>query len=312
MNKKAFVLTLFVVIATLTVLLAGSISLYKKQHKFSGKIGEGDAKLIEVYTNAEKTLFYLDQAARLTAYEAFESLISNPESPCGTSFGVQLWTTAHKKCYPNAFKDYKKIFAQSLKEKIISYNNLTGETLPLQYELTIPDSMDKIIGTALSELYYEDKTNEIYYKIKPNFKAELNFNLADIDDSILMVNAILSECKNMKEQGFKTCAERTLAKDWKIGSGCEADKDDDGIVPLCRTLKTKNPLTDKNFILKLAVTILQEALTGTCCSPESTVLGLNCKTNSINAFWALPQDCKRISTTQDFLDKAPDKICCLS
>lgn len=316
MNKKAFVLTLFVVIATLTVLLAGSISLYSKQHKFGGNIGEGDAKLIETYTNAEKALFYLDQAARLTAHEAFEQLIQNPETSCGTSFGVQLWTTAYKKCYPETIKDYKRIYSIILREKLITYNRVTysglAESLPLEYELTIPDKMNKIIGTALLKLYYEDKANGIYYKLKPNFKAELNFDLSIIDDAISIAKDILTECKNMKEPEFKTCAERTLNKEWLIGTPCATDKDNDGIVPLCRTLKTKNPFTNENFILKFAVTVSQEALTGTCCSPESAVSGINCKTNSINAFWALPQDCKRISTTQDFLDKIPGQICCLS
>lgn len=298
-NKKAFVFALFVVFSSLIILIVAAMTLYAKQNKFNAGIGDGEAKLITAYTEVEKTLFYLDQAAKITAYEAFEELLK-------------------KKNAVNSAAEYKSIFEQILAEKIRMHNRipfLKKMELPADYILTLRTRGGRtdIIGTALKSLYYIDDINKIKYRVKPNFKIEANFNLEKVSEAEKKTRDVLDNCAGMRERDFKRCADIMLDESWGIGEACSAeDKPDDSIVPLCHDLEVESPFDPEKRLIIYFTLAIPAKITAGCCSPSSTAAGADCKASNINGWWTTPDKCTRISATQSFADRQEGKICCIS
>ncbi len=319
-NKKAFVFTLFVVLSTLLILMIGAASLYEKQGKFEGKIGKEDAAIITAYTETEKALFYLDMAAKITAYEALETLASK-NTDCGSYSRIPIWVSENKKCYPNIIEDYKQLFNNLIEEKIEYFHTITFRStrkpplLPTDYELAFRTKNDKttLVGTAKSGIiYYIDTDENIHYKTNSNFKVETNFNLdtlAVIPDTAIQ---FLIECSGVAEIDIGKCA-GFLDEKWKIGNECMQNNPDDGLIPLCYTFQTNNPFTaKKHTVFRFAVPLAKTKLVSFCCSPDSLVEGLDCKKNAINGWWNTVDQCRRISHIQKFADWQENKVCCLS
>lgn len=313
-GKKAFVFTLFVVISTLIILIIGMAGLYAKQNKFNGRIGKEEAAIISAYTETEKTLFYLDYAAKIAAYEALDALTLK-ETGCGSYNGLPLWNNAEKKCYPNIIESYKQVFNIIFEEKISVYNKIPfirGLALPYGYEIAVrPKKNTDIIGTAPMGLYYLNATENINYKQLPNFKVEANFNIDNLEEMKSVIIQFLVECSGVAEPEIGKCGIADERR--KIGNECLQNDQNDGIVPVCYTFRADNPFaSEKDIIFKFAMTLPKAKLLSFCCSPESKAEGIDCKKDTINGWWSAIGECKRMSSLQKFADQQENKVCCLS
>ena len=318
-SKKAFVFTLFVVISTLVILMIGAASLFEKQSKFEGKIGKEDAAIITAYTQTEKALFYLDQAAKIAAYEALEKLASK-NTDCGSYNGIPVWANENKRCYPNIIEDYKQLFNSLIKEKIGHYQTILTpyQKLPLlpdDYELATRTTKGKttLVGTEKSGIIlYLDADENIRYKMNSNFKVETNFNLESLAEMPDTAIQFLIECSGVAESIIEKCS-GFLNEKWNVGDECLQNNQNDEIVPLCYTFETNNPFSSKKYIdFRFAVPLAKTNLVGFCCSPDSVVEGLDCKKDAIDGWWSTIDQCRRISPLQKFADRQENKVCCLS
>ncbi len=133
-----------------------------------GEIGDSSLKLIDASKEAEKSLFYLDQSAKYSAYQTAYDLAQKggffKESECGDYFGFTLWQTLDenkklKQCFPAQEEisgNFKSIFNANLNNYVQIFNQNSDAKIPLDNynQIKLANKLD-ITGLANENIIIE-------------------------------------------------------------------------------------------------------------------------------------------------------------
>src|SRR3989344_6546691 len=152
-----------------------------------GVIGESSVRLLETSEEAEKAMFYADQSAKYSAYQAIYDLAKyggcktddNPASYSVWGFG------GNAECSPGADTAQKAFIDQFLKKLdgfLSDYKYAAFQ--PGNYNIVFKDN--DVIGAAKEPLKFlfikEGRIENVfsgYYSIKPSFRVSLDYDFSD-------------------------------------------------------------------------------------------------------------------------------------
>ena len=205
-NKKGAIIfsPLLVVFMVIGFLIAWS-AIMGKYGAFDRKIGEKQFELINTYQEGEKAMFYIDQSAKYSSYQAIYDLGKSGGCISGEIHdGYRVWTINSPRqgiCFPstqdskNGFFDF---FSNNLNGYLSEYSPLG---LPLNnYELSFDGTT--LIGTAKEPLnvpIIKDKSNGNLgtYSIKAPFKVDIgNYDFIDYEALRLKSQEYIGACDN--------------------------------------------------------------------------------------------------------------------
>lgn len=201
-NKKA---KYFITMVCVFLIISLGVFLYfveKNLHKSNrlGYIGQKSNNLLESYQKAEKTLFYIDTAAKYSAPEAFfmtayEGAMPD-DSSCGRYYNFAIWDIEDEKCLPmndkNNNENFKSSFESKMNKALDNYFKLVPELeIPLDnYKINIFEEAPKeefstaeqysmleqnkkivVAGDTRTPLFFriENPSGDIYYVLPSNF-----------------------------------------------------------------------------------------------------------------------------------------------
>jgi len=157
-SKKAMIFNIALVLLALTVLTTAFFRLSNKQFdKTAGldvQIGERQAQIFNLYQQAEKALFYIDQSAKLSAYQSVYDLGQKGgfenQSDCGIYHNYNFWKDETGECLPENIKsNFTAIFNENLDDYASLYS---GASIPFDnYDLELKNNLE-ILGKAKSQL----------------------------------------------------------------------------------------------------------------------------------------------------------------
>jgi len=252
MNKKgifspALLVILIIVLGySFYVLVISEI----KDSRFTKKIGGIQSEIIDLYQEAEKISFYVDQSAKQVAYNSIYDLGENGGffgEGCGkTKEGYAIWVSKERTtCYPLEFEiDFMSYFKENLNNlfKLYPERSLLGDNYDIvfkdnkivgssktPFKLTkgkIPDNSGKekapfldatgAHSGALSEDAASDHiiaSDYIIYSFDSSFEVLVNYDFNDFKIIKNKVNALIFLCET------SVCFESRMEKDdftWNI------------------------------------------------------------------------------------------------
>jgi hypothetical protein len=157
-NKKAaYFLTIVSVL--LVVALVTFVVLVNRAQTNSNKdgyVGAKSAKLIQAYQAGEKTLFYIDMAAKYAAPTAYfmTAFYDGGMKGCGEYYNFNLWDLEDENCLPmkgNVPSDkFKSAFEFEMNDKLNEYFKMSGmDQLKIDnYDINIFDEKGKLVVTG--------------------------------------------------------------------------------------------------------------------------------------------------------------------
>jgi hypothetical protein len=209
---------------------------------FKEGIGTRAFDVMKVYQEGENRLFYIDQAAKISAQETAYDFALNGGfeliSKCGAydrggGDGAvdryNFWTgQGTLECYPEDYKEtFTKMFNQELKRYISlmsseEFVEISGKSSIYAYSLA-PDINyelaffnNAVIGTAnipmQINLYRgkEGLASPIIgsYKINPNFNVNIGYDINEYKELIEQAKTLINDCKAQTD--LKGCAENKI------------------------------------------------------------------------------------------------------
>ncbi|MBW2966388.1 hypothetical protein KY342_04765 [Candidatus Woesearchaeota archaeon] len=239
LNKKSILFNISLVLIAIVVLTTAFMALFVLK-PFKEGIGTRAFDLIKVYQETENVLFYIDQAAKLSAQQAAYDLALNGgfelDSICGRREDYNIWSTTDPSiyCYPDNYKEiFKKDLNKNLKkhlsllrsDKFIEFTkefsiypyNLT----PADYEIVFVNK--SIVGIpdryAQTNFYYgrgSAKPIVGKYIINPSFNINFGYNTDEYkiirDQAIDLIRGCSQQADLIK------CINQSLPFLWTLGS----------------------------------------------------------------------------------------------
>jgi len=170
-------MVLVVIIAVIT--LTSAFLIINLKRPYDRTIGWRQAAIFKTYQEGEKVLFYIDQSAKYSSYQAIYELGQkggHENSDCGTYLGYAVWATYDenkdlKECYPeNVDENFKLNFNQNLNDYLNNYNNVESNRVVMpsnNYYIDLSGKLN-IIGRAKEKLSLdiggEKKEEELFKK----------------------------------------------------------------------------------------------------------------------------------------------------
>ncbi len=220
MKKGAVFFTTLITFAAIGVVLMLLVSLSNRESVMKGAT-LAPFKLAQLYDQTTGKLFYIDEAATYSAYQAlhewtsyggFDSVDSNP---CGNYSGdVIVWYDGNK-CYPTTeqMKESFKILFLPVFEKYLIENSLRFNLSKLLFSVGSVGGKTEVKGLADVRLSSEwlnpgDNLGEQYFS--PSFKTYVDFDFKDVGRVITnakqlpVMPEVTEEAVTTKIQGFNT------------------------------------------------------------------------------------------------------------
>ena len=213
-------------------------------------IGKIQTDVINVFQDAEKTLFYLDQSAKYSAYKTTEEItLKGISSNCGIEENYILWKSDRKECYPDEEtlkKSFIELFSKNLDIYLEEYNKINKNDLTLNnYNLELEETNElKITGNAKED--FKIKQQEIDYSNMPNFITKIDYNFTDHLDISKDVKELINKCNN-----DLTCWKSdSKSINWKI-------KQKGNLFMFDVTTNRKTIFSEENIIIKFGINFNQ-------------------------------------------------------
>ncbi len=163
MKSKKGAIVLWLSALGIIIALLGFFALFISAKPAISYVGETEIELLKTYQQAEKALFYIDQSAKLAAYQSVYDFGQrggfSSEPKCGNYSGYNLWSNATKgleECWP---EDINESFKNRLGKNLDSYLGLYDELyLPKEnYNFDLHDNLE-IIGIAKKDIKISSAT----------------------------------------------------------------------------------------------------------------------------------------------------------
>lgn len=219
-GKKAMILVLYTAILIMLVIMPMLfVKMDAKKSQFTKTLGKIQIDLLQTYQDAQKDMFYIDQSAKYAAYESIFDLAENGGftalgSKCRDYLRYNVWK---KGCYPDYKKNFNAYFSLNLNPYLSA-----AEIKQIDYNLFL--EKDKIIGTAVNNLFYEfDNGN---YSVNPSFSLSIGYDVDDYLELRSDAEKLIIQCKD--KPSINQCVEENKPSSWILGS-CEGDLTTDGI-----------------------------------------------------------------------------------
>ncbi|MFC1704945.1 hypothetical protein ACFLZ6_01300 [Nanoarchaeota archaeon] len=213
-HKKGMVLILVLgVLFGIMIMPLLYIRLEEKRFQFDREIGDIQYSAIELYQEADKVLFYVDESARYAVHQAVYDLALNGgfAEVNQALIGYAIWAPGN---YPEPKKALPVFVDKYLNEYLAAY----PETLPINNYDYFVDQKDKleVNGIAAINLDFnkedEKETYSTDYSIKPSFKVIMDYNIYDYEllnqASYEMVNYV-ANCEG--EKTFDECVTESVS-----------------------------------------------------------------------------------------------------
>jgi len=227
-SKKAALLHYFVIAGFIAGFIVFHTTSLSSQPEIERFIGEPQLGLIKISQEAQKYLFYIDQATKISADQAMLDLTKKGgfalKSPCGEYKEYPLWTTLEEKCYPDYMTEFKALLNTNInnylkklpsgetinKQEKVSFYPIVPE---IDYEFFIKEN--QIIGIADQEIkitmFFENpKTGE--YSVKPSFNIKTKFNLNDFQTLKEQAEELIGKCAGNPDK--LQCVKENKPENW--------------------------------------------------------------------------------------------------
>ena len=284
-RKKGMILVLGLAILFSVIMGMLFVRIGAKKSQFNAILGETQLGLIEKYTEGEKILFYVDQAAKYSIYDAIDDLSSNvvaSENKCGTyRYGGKeyvLWqseTESIEYCMP----DYKANLGKVINEKLDAYfdKEILGVNIPKQNYDFVFEEGDKLkisgiatVPISIKILCGKDRSECGVYKVKPSFSHEVDYNLSDYAIMKGKLKGVIEDCKAKQDligsPELQQCVDNKMGKDrdleWEkiVKEGYPSrGMEEDRVVAFNVVSDKKMPSSDNNIVYKFAIFIPDKA-----------------------------------------------------
>jgi len=179
------------IVFTLVILVFATYTFYLSERKSNTEIiGDKQIKLLEIYGEGEKQLFFIDKSAEYVQGDAFLDL-SSFDTGCGSKNNYYLWKKGFQDCFLTQDliqKQFNKTFNSRLNEYFINYGGLLQDN----YEIILKDNY--VMGNAINPLNI--KAENISYLITPNFKIKTDYNFDSLLDISEKAKKYSEECKD--------------------------------------------------------------------------------------------------------------------
>lgn len=150
------------------VLLILLVTVYTKTDKLTKDFGNIQINMLATYQEAEKALFFIDQAAKYSAEKAAYDLGQkgghSERSNCGSYFGYTIWNNdfenAGEDCYPNVKQEFTVLFDNNLNEYLRKYPSTTIHLNNHDYLVKNENAKTIIYGFAARNLNFDIKEIE--------------------------------------------------------------------------------------------------------------------------------------------------------
>lgn len=233
-SKKGLDYAILFMIVTLICLGFLIWQLNQKDESFERSIGSAQIGLAHTQVKANNLLFYLDQSAKYSAYEAVDVLgqrggFADASVSCGSVVdGAVSWNTCKEYsriCFPDVFTNFKFVFSDKLDDVYLEQYNSDSSGMKFikdNYLFAIHDQ--KITGTAVQNIEFNIQpfhpAGEEYsagrFAFKPSFSIDFPFDFNHYFELNKLANVVVSDCSN-KFKSFvdvKACVESNFA-DWQ-------------------------------------------------------------------------------------------------
>ena len=224
------------------------------------EVGKNQYKLYDTYNQADKAIIYLDNAARLAAYDSLKELgenggyVNEQISECSKA-GYNLWYNAGEECWPDIQDNFKTAFKKNFNKYLANYNirlhnDYDNPGLKDYYDYLTDINKDGITinGKSRSKYIfgtesYSDGRSEflIKYEVDPSFNVKIDIGLSDYNEIKLAITDAIRLCNNAE------CFDRNVRKgnySWRI-----FDKDDYVLFEV----NTGKKIFNEDLVIKFAV-----------------------------------------------------------
>jgi hypothetical protein len=323
-GKKAMVAILLLSIFFSAIMGTLYFKLQSKKLQFNATIGETQLELINTYTEGEKTLFYIDQAAKYSAYKAIYDLALNGgffDFKCGDYDGYGLWQNKDNTlstCSP----DYKTALGRFMNERLDSYlsKKATEVDIPLEnYDFVINQKKGtEIHGIATLPAQIKISCKDIecgVYEFKPSFSIGIDYNLNDYEVIKEKIEKIIEECQTKQDfvddENLKTCVQGETDSykglHFEIKPKALIEGKEDRNFAFTASSDEKMPFNDEEIIYQFAAYITDKAP-----PPKVENVALEKQGNNVKISWeenkALDVSKYNIYYNQDLYVPKPDDI----
>ncbi len=209
-NRKAQAMAVYLVLITMIIMGMAIATFFSVRDKMSKTISP-PSDLLEIYDENAKTMFYENEAARLSSQTAFNSIAKEISSgQCSViNLDYVLWKGS---CKPDA-KSIQNKFLEKFNETYSSFGNLSS--LSLEREIIKINSAEIIKNISDNEGYVVYNTTLTF---NPSFEYNLSknsINLDDFDD----IYTLAMQCKDKNLTKASECLSGKLERwDFSINS----------------------------------------------------------------------------------------------
>ncbi|MBW2986641.1 hypothetical protein KY333_04695 [Candidatus Woesearchaeota archaeon] len=274
-SKKGFDYAILFMVVVLICLGFLFWQLNQKDKSFEKDIGDIQIGLAQTQQGADNMLFYLDQSAKYSAYEAAAMLgqqggYINPNAACGKVIdgSYAAWNTCQDYkniCFPNVFNNFKQIFNDKLSKNYLeSYNQASpgADFIKDNYLFAIHNK--KVTGTAIQNIEMNiappQSKNAQYsagrYAFKPSFSIDFPYDFNRYFELEKLANSIVSNCANKFTTfaDINACAESNFAQ-WPDKPILKQSKTAKYITIALSKPQFISPYTGKNMTVQFALCI---------------------------------------------------------
>jgi D-alanyl-D-alanine dipeptidase len=175
-------------------------------------IGEGSLYLLKASSEAQKALLYIDQSAKLAAYDSINELEKKGlNTDCGEYLSYDLWNSKEQDCFPDKNiikKNLKEIYGNILDNYLIEYQDLYIPISNYHYQIRQKQKSLEIMGYANNHLKIGIKEGaQTREEQITNYQEELREVEGDCGDEVCLLKAqtalIFKKAQKIaKEQGI--------------------------------------------------------------------------------------------------------------
>lgn len=260
-SKKGDAFTIILTILAISILMLILVGVLAKRSALSSDpVGADAIYIFQQYDKADTALTYLDNSARLSAYQAASDFAANgfDVSGCGVFKNLQgsdyngwsmgsaaagVCTAQIDSCIPGSFEAGKlnERVLQELNSYIDSYNEgRTTGIIPKGHDITLSevDGSTEILGILKRPLRIESQ--DIVYDVEPSFRESIGINLiSDFNKVAAKAPSLIgADDASIESQGLKwdIDVQSQCSKSCSLGRQCDTACESAKLDPDCDDL----------------------------------------------------------------------------